>query len=274
MKLLPLDFLIRIARDYDLSEEQEEAFVMLYSTDKKPYEVAERLGLAYSALRTRMSGAYFKFGFKGAGPNKKRRLHDFLLRRLREAQPEMRDRFPISDIDGLVEEVRERVRADIRERCGSIKIPDVAQPIALEAIYTEVNVLEQRAARQRKGLGDLQASAFEEGSPNRSGSGKIKEERLPGLKAASQHRKLMVVGKPGAGKTTFLKYLAVQCIDGKFQKHCVPVFVTLKNFSEAPGDISLQGYIERQLAELKIDIACGQQLLDGMRVLLLLDGTG
>ncbi|MBR8840442.1 MAG: hypothetical protein DSM106950_42275 [Stigonema ocellatum SAG 48.90 = DSM 106950] len=37
----------------------------------------------------------------------------------------------------------------------------------------------------------------------------VTQERVPGLQAVQQHSKLMVLGKPGAGKTTFLKYRAI-----------------------------------------------------------------
>jgi predicted NACHT family NTPase len=37
---------------------------------------------------------------------------------------------------------------------------------------------------------------------------------------------LMVLGKPGAGKTTFLKHLVLQATNGKINK--IPIFVSLK----------------------------------------------
>jgi predicted NACHT family NTPase len=56
----------------------------------------------------------------------------------------------------------------------------------------------------------------------------VRERRIPGLEAVEKHRRLMVLGKPGAGKTTFLKYLAMQCITGGYAADKVPFFVTLK----------------------------------------------
>jgi predicted NACHT family NTPase len=55
----------------------------------------------------------------------------------------------------------------------------------------------------------------------------------------------MILGKPGAGKTTFLKHLAIQCIGGKFQGERVPVFITLKDFAEADDKPDFLGYITR-----------------------------
>ena len=38
----------------------------------------------------------------------------------------------------------------------------------------------------------------------------------------------MILGKPGAGKTTFLKRIAVDCVNGIFQPDLIPVFVELR----------------------------------------------
>ena len=56
----------------------------------------------------------------------------------------------------------------------------------------------------------------------------------------------MILGKPGAGKTTFLKYLAIQCIKGEFQAESVPIFITLKGFAEAANKPQLLKYITEE----------------------------
>jgi predicted NACHT family NTPase len=75
--------------------------------------------------------------------------------------------------------------------------------------------------------------------------GNVRERRVPGLEAIEKFSKLMILGKPGAGKTTFLKHLAIQCIGGKFQGDRVPVFITLKDFAQTDGKPDLLGYITR-----------------------------
>ena len=69
MQPLDKNFLTTIARKYDLSAEQQEVFVELFSTGKSPQEVAEVLHISHSALRTRMSGVYNKFSFTDKKPN-------------------------------------------------------------------------------------------------------------------------------------------------------------------------------------------------------------
>ena len=175
------------------------------------------------------------------------------------------------DIDALVREVRQKLEPDIRQRCGTMQVLDMTQPIGLGQIYTDVNILEAITARQRTGLTELQEicslDAFD-----RLKFGQVERERVPGIDAANAHAKLMIWGKPGAGKTTFLRYLAMQCLDGTFQGDRIPLFVTLKNFAEAEKKPRLSGYIGKHLADWGITPHITKALFHAKRVLLLLDG--
>lgn len=53
-----------------------------------------------------------------------------------------RDDVP-KDIEALVKLARERCAEDIRKRCGTMRVLDMEQPIALNEIYTDVNILEK-----------------------------------------------------------------------------------------------------------------------------------
>ena len=43
---------------------------------------------------------------------------------------------PIIDINSLVNKIREQVKADIENRCGTMRILDMSHPIGLNDIYT------------------------------------------------------------------------------------------------------------------------------------------
>ncbi|MBD1891035.1 NACHT domain-containing NTPase [Coleofasciculus sp. FACHB-SPT9] len=179
------------------------------------------------------------------------------------------------DIDALVQEVREKIKPIIQERCGTMRVLDMAHPIGLNDIYTNVNILEKITGRRRKEIPELlQECNFED--VERFGLGRITEEGVPGLDAVEKHTKLMILGKPGAGKTTFLKYLAIQCNQSKFQADRVPIFVTIKDFAEAANKPSLLEYINQQfvgcgVAETRV-IASLQDVIERGRALILLDG--
>lgn len=178
-----------------------------------------------------------------------------------------------SGIEDLVQEIREKVRPDIQERCGTMRVLDMTQPIGLNDIYTDVNILEKITGRRRLEITEL-LKDFDPEKFDRFGLSGVTEERVPGIQAVQQHSKLMVLGKPGAGKTTFLKHLAMQCVEGKFQSDRFPIFISLKDFAEATRKPDVLQYISQQLSECDVVDASLKliQLLKQGKALVLLDG--
>lgn len=177
----------------------------------------------------------------------------------------------------LVQDIRQKVHDDIQNRCGTMRVLDMEQSIGLDDLYTRVNILEKITGRQRLGIAELQGGYdvenFDPEKFDRFQLGQIWQERVPGVDAVAHHDKLMVLGKPGAGKTTFLKRLAVQCNSGEFQPSRVPIFISLKQFAEATSKPGLLAYIVRQFAECQVkDSQAAEALLAQGKGLVLLDG--
>lgn len=178
----------------------------------------------------------------------------------------------------IVPEIRQRVSDIIQERCGTMRILDMTQPIELDDIYTSVNILEKISGRSRKEIDELiQELSLE--NFERFGQGSIAIEGVDGLEAVEKYKKLLILGKPGSGKTTFLKYLAVQCDREKFQAQRVPIFVTLKDFAEMPRHPTLLEYIGISHDILPSSASANSQLIAPLdeifhhgNALILLDG--
>ncbi|HEY9820762.1 MAG TPA: NACHT domain-containing NTPase, partial [Candidatus Sericytochromatia bacterium] len=178
-----------------------------------------------------------------------------------------------SDIDALVQRVRSERHDIIQDQCGTLRLLDIARPVALDDLYVEVNILEEITSQRWLEVSDLQG--FQPEEFDRLGLGKVRQERVPGLKAVERYTKLMVLGKPGAGKTTFLQYLAVQCNQGNFTSDRVPIFIRLKNFAEDALDeenFSLLNYINQEFDRCSISEQDVETLFNQGRVLMLLDG--
>ena len=173
------------------------------------------------------------------------------------------DETPSSSEIEIVQEIRENIKLSILERCGKIRVLDMTVPINLNDIYTSVNILEKITKTRRIGNQLLQKVNFED--IERFGLSRIIEKRISALEAVEKYSKLMILGKAGAGKSIFLKYLAIQCIKGEFQPHLVPIFLNLKDFAV---HTTLIEYIT-QFIQPNIDI---NQLLISGKMLILLDG--
>ncbi|NER94874.1 MAG: NACHT domain-containing NTPase [Symploca sp. SIO1B1] len=273
MQPLPLSFLTKLAREYDLSPEQEDAFVARFSSKENDVSVAESLHISDNAFRTRMSGVYKKFSIGGQGPGKVRRLHDFLLEKYQQSHPVPAPDIDNLDINTLVQEVRQKITPSIHKQCGTMKVLDMTQPIGLKDIYTNVNILEKIIGRRRFTLNELLQS-FDLNSEefDRCGLGKIQEERVSGLEAVQLYDKLLVLGKPGAGKTTFLKYLAIQCANSQVLGEQVPLFITLKQFAETENQPALTTYINQLFTDCGVTEAQTRDILNQGKGLILLDG--
>ena len=179
-----------------------------------------------------------------------------------------------SNINELVSKVRTQRHEKIQDQCGTLRLLDIARPVSLDDLYVEVNILEEITSQRWLAVSDLQDFSAQEF--DRLGLGKIRQERIPGLKAVADHGKLMVLGKPGAGKTTFLQKIAIQCNQGYFQAECIPIFLRLKNFAEDALDennnFSLFDYINQEFSRCGLSAQDTEILLDNGRILMLLDG--
>lgn len=152
----------------------------------------------------------------------------------------------------------------IKNTYGTMRVLGQPAPVPLEGIFTDVYILNKRLATQRFSIEEMQ-KLYARHEPFEG-----KAERQPGLEAVHNIQKLFILGKPGAGKTTFLKYLALQAADGKLP--LLPLFVPLKQWADS--GIPLLPFLEQQLAVCSFPPAAEfvEKLLQEGKTLLLLDG--
>ncbi|WP_228024270.1 NACHT domain-containing protein [Synechocystis salina] len=183
--------------------------------------------------------------------------------------------FPINvEIEILAEQTRSQLREIIENQCGILQLLDISHPVNINDIYIDVNVLKKITSQQYLAIADLEN--LDPRNFNRVGLGDVEQQQIAGIEAAKVHTKLRVLGRPGVGKTTFLKHLAIQCNQGKFAPHQVPIFIFLKEFAEDSRQrdkFNLDYYIGHKLHKEGINnSSVFKKLLQEGRVLLLLDG--
>ena len=175
------------------------------------------------------------------------------------------------DIDALVQEVREKVKPSIQEWCSTMKVLDMTQPIKVSDIYTKVNILEKLTACNHTRIEELEQNVDPYETFDRLGIRKIAIPHADALETVNTYPKLMVWGKPGAGKTTFLKHLAIQCINEFIQVERVPLYIEFERF--VIQDYSnFQQVINEVLLNCEVSVADSNKLLKSGRMFILIDG--
>lgn len=181
------------------------------------------------------------------------------------------------DIDTLVQKIRQHCHDKIQTLHGKMQLLDISQPIDLDHLYVDVNILEQITSHQWVELPDLVRS-FNPTADNfdRFGLGKVHQSRVPGLEAVKKYNRLMVLGKPGSGKTTFLQHIAIECNQSRFQGDRVPIFIRLKDcakYAREQDNFRLLDYISREFHCCGISDREGiEAILTQGKALILLDG--
>jgi formylglycine-generating enzyme required for sulfatase activity len=120
------------------------------------------------------------------------------------------------------------------------------------------------------------------GTEEKEGMGERLSEPVPVLDLLQKHSGVVLLGDPGAGKTTFLKFLAVALASGQGEAlglgGKLPILLPLAAYANAlaTGDVPLDRFIARYYEEDRgIKVPLGDLLteaLEGGRALLLLDG--
>ncbi len=176
-------------------------------------------------------------------------------------------------VDDLVSTTRAQRYDTLQHQCGILQLLDIGRPVNLDDIYVDVNILEAVLNQQCLDIATLNTLAPTEF--DRVGFGGVDIPQIPGIEAVETYAKLRVLGKPGVGKTTFLKHLAVRCNQGEFATDQVPVFLALREFADSAKrqeEVSLFSYLHQILLPTGLTTPQLETLLIEGRMLILMDG--
>lgn len=155
------------------------------------------------------------------------------------------------------------------ERYNNIKVLGMSERVPLKSLYVRARILEKITSRAGLRPEDL-AEYFDF---DRRAFG-TQKETVGGIDVLNKQQKFIVLGKPGAGKTTYLKYLALMMFDkdSKIKQRRLPVFVTLREWADEKK--SLMDFIIEQFNICgfeKANLFVERMLSDG-QCLVLFDG--
>jgi predicted NACHT family NTPase len=135
--------------------------------------------------------------------------------------------------------------------------------VQLDDIFTDAYLLDKPMARTRYDIEQLRTGiTLSETSPPK--------KRLNGLRLVTERKNLFVLGKPGAGKTTFLKYVALKAAEQTIDN--VPIFISLKEWADS--GLELINFIQQRFDICDFPSAGSfvEELLKSSRALVLFDG--
>lgn len=122
----------------------------------------------------------------------------------------------------------ETYRQALKENLSTTKILGNSTPISIEDIYTDVYVHDKPSAL-RVFSQDFMDGEF------RSARALPAMDRHHAIDVSRTGKNLFILGRPGSGKTTFLKYLAILACRGNISK--IPIFVSLKDLTDSSKGI-------------------------------------
>ncbi|MFN5516233.1 MAG: NACHT domain-containing protein [Cyanobacteriota bacterium] len=168
-------------------------------------------------------------------------------------------------------DLKSRLWPWIEHQCGALPAYfDSSQPLPLAKIYTDLCLYERPRHQQWLEVADLQR-----------GQPRPDLRPLPALSFLPRHPRAVVLAKPGAGKTAFLKHLALSCYGAKTDRpeaaplfDRVPFFIPLRSFAQFPApapETALLDYLAEQLAPLGATLEEINQTLQQGQALVLLD---
>lgn len=155
------------------------------------------------------------------------------------------------------------------DRFNTVKVLGMREPVPLKSLYVRANILEKISARA--GLRPEELAEFFDFDRRTFGK---KSETVDGEIIVNRLQKFIVLGKPGAGKTTYLKFLTLMMLDptSQIKRRRLPIFVTLREWADEREP--LMAFIVKQFDICgfeQADLFVEKMLRDG-ECLVLFDG--
>ncbi|MGA7935895.1 MAG: NACHT domain-containing protein [Kovacikia sp.] len=172
----------------------------------------------------------------------------------------------------LIAKASEQYVQNYAARHGILKVLGMREPVPLESVYTAVQFLDRIGISQFESIEELE-KAFRQ-QPDRSFQPK-NSKKQDGLKVTNEKQFLMVLGGPGAGKSTFLRKMGLEAlkgVSGGYEHECIPVLLELKSFSRAEIEIEQAIAQEFRICGFPSPDVVTEKLLEQGKLLILLDG--
>lgn len=167
------------------------------------------------------------------------------------------------DTTTLIQRLQEHSRQRIMEQHSRMRLLS-GEEIGVDQLYVDVWLLKKPERKDFSTQENLLKN-FDISKDRLALSKRI--QRNPGFEIANQNPNLVILGKPGSGKTTFMKHLAIDWCKGKFQPNKIAVLIELRQIKDRKWNL-FNAINER----LKLTEESLLRLLEMGKFLVLMDG--
>lgn len=127
------------------------------------------------------------------------------------------------------------------KRNSTIKVLTMSEPRPLESLYVRANILKDKIIANQGDTAEELERFFDRDRRVLDAKATVDGEMI-----VNELQRFIVLGKPGAGKTTYLRYLTLMMLNEHSQiiKRKLPIFITLREFADTRD--SLIDFITQQ----------------------------
>lgn len=172
-------------------------------------------------------------------------------------------------INGIPSEYKEK----FSRRHGRVKFIGKNEPIDVNLVFTDIEYIDSKVSFQiNDSLQTLETQFRDERRPSKNQAA----ERKSVFDIAKTTQHLMLLGGPGAGKTTFLRKVGMEALgnhgESSYGHDYIPVFIELKRFNSKNESIENLIQEEFEISGIPDSLEFTQEALNTGKLLILLDG--
>lgn len=179
-----------------------------------------------------------------------------------------------NDIESLVDRVRSKV--EFRFEYSSPASSQQYQKQWIQNNFIEPDLVEVEFLPSEYPVGDpktlLDAPESKADDFDRIGIRLLRGKKTTSRKVLEDHKNIFVYGEPGAGKTSYLQWVALKCGEGLLLRDYVPIFLEIRRFATISQAGTLFTFFEKMFERWGFSVGETRRVLESGKAVFIFDG--